>query len=308
MTSTRCDQGELELSLPDAMERWWLPRRPLCCDAYDEQQRRARGQALHYRLIEPNPAALTNLLVVDIDDDSSGYSAVWGHVGMTPNLVAVNPANQHAHAVWVLTDPVCRTEMARLRPLRLCRAVTEGLRRSCDGDAAYTGHLMKNPLSPAWEAEVIARDTYSLAQLAAALEDAGDMPPKSWARTKPARTIGLGRNVTLFDTARLSAYRHVRRMPDRTEAASEELRAAIRATCHEINAGFPEPLPYREVEDTAKSIHKWVTTRFDGWLDGAAVCAATFTVIQAARGRKGGKASGQARRIKSGNLVKEVLQ
>ena len=45
---------------------------------------------------------------------------------MRPNFIAENPANGHCHAGWVLTEPVCRTDMARLKPLKLLHAVTEG--------------------------------------------------------------------------------------------------------------------------------------------------------------------------------------
>ena len=279
-------QGELELRLD--FGQWWLPRRPLCCDEYDRQRRRSRDDALGYRFIEPNPSALTNLLVVDIDDQDARAMALWGHQGMMPNWVAVNPANGHAHAGWVLTYPVCRTDLARLRPLKLLQAVTEGLRRSCDGDAAYTGHLMKNPLHRAWEGELVSEDTYELDQLREALEASGDMPPQSWRRTKRARTQGVGRNCTLFDTARTDAYRMVRRLDARDQAASETLREYIRRDCHEINATLfaADPLPVREVNDTAKSIHKWIVTRSHMWRDGAAANAATFVAVQSARRKK----------------------
>lgn len=306
---TMYTQGDLGLSLPEAWEEWWLPRRPLCCDHYDEQKRRSRQDALSYRMVEPNPSALSNLLVVDIDDEQAEETAIWGHAGMLPNVLTINPANGHAHAVWVLTYPVCRTNAARLKPLKLARVVTEGLRRSCDGDAAYTGHLTKNPLHPAWEAEILTTDTYDLQHLAHVLEDAGDMPPRSWTRTKRARTQGIGRNCTIFDAARTAAYRYVRRLPDRSEASSEALREYVRRTCHEINAAefAADPLPVREVNDIARSIHKWIVTESNMWRDGAAVMAATFTLMQSARGRKGGQASGQARRSKRDDLVKEVL-
>ena len=59
---------------------------------------------------------------------------------------------------------------------------------------------------------------------------------------------------------------------------------------------FSEPLPVAEVDHIARSIHKWIITKSNMWADGPAVYEATFTTIQAARGRKGGKGSGKARR------------
>lgn len=287
-------QGTLALAVP--FERLWLPRRPLCCDDdYSQLRRRSRTDALRCKHIEANPAAQVNMLVVDVDSSEGRLMSLWGHRDMPPNFLAENPANGHVHSIWVLTEPVCRTDMARLKPLKLLRAVTEGLRRSVDGDEGYSGLMMKNPECPAWNGELVREDTYDLPDLVAALEEHGDMPPKSWTRTKRAREVGVGRNCTLFDEARTLAYRQVRRLPDRTPASSGLLREYVRRTCHEINASFPEPLPIREVNDTAKSIHKWITTRSRMWRDGAVANAATFVAIQSARGRKGGKASGEAR-------------
>ncbi|PLS29893.1 replication protein [Bifidobacterium margollesii] len=284
------------MALSDAFLRWYLPMRPRCCDRYDEQRRRPREDALKRRLIEPNPATLCNLLVADIDDEDGRQMALWDHQGFLPNFLAENPANGHVHAGWVLTSPVPTTEYSRRKPIALANAVTEGLRRSCDGDAAYTGHLMKNPLHPAWNSELVREETYGLEELREALEASGDMPPKSWKRTKRARTTGLGRNCTVFGSARVEAYREVRRIPDRTPQSSDMLREYIRRLCHEINAGFPDPLPVREVNQIAKSIHKWITTQSRMWCDGAAVNAAVFSTIQSYRGKKGGKIGG----VKSG--------
>ncbi len=303
-------QPTLELSR--TFEGWWLPRRPLCCDAdYSQLRRRSRADALGYEHIEANTSALVNMLVVDIDAAEGRAMALWNHDGMLPNWLAENPANGHVHAGWVLTQPVCRTELARLKPLKLARSVTEGLRRSCDGDAGYAGLLMKNPLSPVWNSEVVERDTYELQRLVQALQEHGDMPPASWKRTKRARTQGLGRNCTLFDEARTDAYRYVRKLPDRSTASGELLREHVRRTCHQLNAEFADPLPAREVEDIARSIHKWITTRSRMWRDGAVACEATFIAMQSARGRKGGrenKHDGESRYQKYMESMKETAE
>lgn len=71
--------------------------------------------------------------------------ALWDRKDWLPNAVVENPANGHAHAVWALSEPVTRTEYAARKPLAYAAAVTEGLRRSVDGDAAYSGLITKNP-------------------------------------------------------------------------------------------------------------------------------------------------------------------
>ena len=306
--SDEYSQPTLELSR--TFEGWWLPRRPLCCDDdYAALRRRSRADALRCKHIEANPSALVNTIVVDIDDANAKAMALRGHRGMLPNWIAENPANGHAHAGWVLTYPVPRTDMARLRPLKLLHAATEGLRRSCDGDMGYAGLLMKNPEHPAWASEIVEHDTYDLDDLRAALEEAGDMPPASWRRTKRAQTVGLGRNCALFDKARTLAYRYVRRLPDRSEASSEELRLYVRRTCHELNVSlFPDPLPAREVEDIARSIHKWITTRSRMWRDGAVANAATFVAIQSARGHKGGRENKHDGESRYQQLMREAVK
>ena len=56
----------------------------------------------------------------------------------------------------------------------------------------------------------------------------------------------------------------------------------------ELNAEFPEPLAYSEAIAIATRISRWVITRSRLWADGPAVYEATFSTIQAARGRQGG--------------------
>ena len=302
-------QGTLKLSVP--FERLWLPQRPLCCDDdYSRLRRRSRADALRCKHIEANPRALVNMLVVDVDDAEGRAVSLWGHRDMLPNFIVENPANGHTHTVWALSEPVCRTDLARLKPLKYVRDVTEGLRRSCDGDAGYAGLLMKNPECPAWNGELIREDAWTLDQLCKALEASGDMPPRSWRRTKRARTQGIGRNCTIFDEARREAYRYVRRLPDRSPASSDLLREYVRRTCHEINAAaFPgNMLPTREVEDIARSIHKWIVTRSSMWRDGAVANAATFVAIQSARGRKGGRGNKHGKEQRYQRYMREVTK
>lgn len=86
----------------------------------------------------------------------------------------------------------------------------------------------------------------------------------------------------------------------------------MRATCHQLNAAlFADPLPAREVEDIARSIHKWITTRSRMWRDGAVSCEATFIAMQSARGRKGGrenKHDGESRYQKYLEYMKEAAE
>src|SRR5699024_6280075 len=72
---------------------------------------------------------------------------------------------------------------------------------------------------------------------------------------------------------------------------------------HELNAEFTEPLPANEAHQIATSIHKWITTQSRMWADGPTVYEATFTTIQAARGRK----SSESRRTDKRETVYDLI-
>lgn len=267
----------------DLWDRIWLPRRPLATDdPTTGLTRTSRTQALDRRLIETNPAALTSLLAVDVDHPDALIRALWDRADWLPTVVTENPGNGHAHAIWALTAPVATTEYAHRRPLALAAAVTEGLRRSVDGDPAFGGLITKNPLNQDWIAHWVTNHTYGLRELAGHLDDADLMPPTSWRRTRRRNPVGLGRNCCLFETARTWAYREARHHwgdPD-------GLHRAITSTVRDLNAGFSDPLPSSETRAIATSIHKWITTKSRIWKDGPATYEAIFITIQSARGKK----------------------
>ena len=267
----------------DLWDRIWLPRRPLATDdPTTGLTRTSRTQALDRRLIETNPTALTSLLAVDVDHPDALIRALWDRADWLPTVVTENPGNGHAHAIWALTAPVATTEYAHRRPLALAAAVTEGLRRSVDGDPAFGGLITKNPLNGNWSTHWVTSHTYGLNELAGHLDDADLMPPTSWRRARRKNPVGLGRNCTIFETARTWAYREARHHwgdPD-------GLHRAIATTVRDLNAGFSDPLPSSETRAIATSIHKWITTKSRIWKDGPATYEATFITIQSARGKK----------------------
>lgn len=267
----------------DLWDRIWLPRRPLATDdPTTGLTRTSRTLALDRRLIETNPAALTSLLAVDVDHPDALIRALWDRADWLPTVVTENPGNGHAHAIWALTAPVATTEYAHRRPLALAAAVTEGLRRSVDGDPAFGGLITKNPLNGNWSTHWVTSHTYGLRELAGHLDDADLMPPASWRRARRKNPVGLGRNCTIFETARTWAYREARHHwgdPD-------GLHRAIATTVRDLNQNFSDPLPSSETRAIATSIHKWITTKSRIWKDGPATYEATFITIQSARGKK----------------------
>ncbi|MFF5931949.1 replication initiation protein [Streptomyces hydrogenans] len=266
----------------------WLPLRPYATNRFQEGIRRERWPvAMTRRYVEANPSVVSNLLVVDVDRSDAvlrAVSSVGSHP--LPNAVVENPVNGRAHAVWALAEAVTRTEYARRKPLAYAAAVTEGLRRALDGDAAYSGLMTKNPLHTDWSTEWLHGGLHTLGGLEEAL--GGHMPAARWRETKRVRTniTGLGQNCAIFETARTWAYREVRHH----FGSPDTLHAAIHAEVNRRNAEFAEPLPAVEARAIANSIHRWLTTRSRMWKDGAAVYEATFVAIQSARGKKRGQA------------------
>lgn len=262
-------------------EQLWLPLWPYASDQlYEGIYRMSRTHALDRRYIETNPQALSNLLVVDIDHPDALLRAMENRHGWLPNAVVENRTNGHAHAVWALLDAITRTEYAYRKPLAYAAAITEGLRRSVDGDKGYSGLMTKNPVHDDWEASWLTDHLYTLGELQENL--GGYMPPPSWQRTKRRKPVGLGRNCTIFETASKWAYREIRNhWGDPTG-----LRHAINAQVHQLNTEFSEPLPTNEAGHIGSSIWRWITTKSRMWADGPLVYDATFTTIQSARGHK----------------------
>ena len=273
-------------------ETWgqmWLPLWPLASDdLLHGIYRTSRHNALDRRYIEANPQAMSNLLVVDIDHPDALMRAMWNRQQWQPNAVVENPTNGHAHAVWALAEPVTRTEYARRKPVAYAAAVTEGLRRSVDGDKGYSGLMTKNPTHDQWEASWLTDHLYSLDELTEHLTVADFMPPDSWQRTKRKKPVGLGRNCTLFETARTWAYLEIRHH----WGDSSGLVDAISLKAHDLNGQFSEPLPIREAEDIARSISRWIITQSRMWSGGQEAYERKFRSIQTARvGKRWGTTS-----------------
>lgn len=99
---------------------------------------------------------------------------------------------------------------------------------------------------------------------AASYPEWGELLAPMQARADP---VGLGRNCTLFESARVWAYREIRNH----WGDPAGLGRAIEAEAAARNAEFSEPLPVSEVRAIAASIHRWIVTKSRMWADGAAV-------------------------------------
>lgn len=272
---------------PDEWRERYISRYPLVSDDLARgswRERRERGLTRQY--LEVSPKALVTAVVVDVDRPDAvlkAFERPRDHP--TPSWVAVGPTG-HGHVGWWLKAPVVRTDAGRVAPLRHLHRMAEGLRMSLGGDPAYVGLLTRNPLAAG--AEVIWGDAreYSLGDLRTPLA------PSQLPR-RPDRANGLGRNVTLFETARREIYGQ--HDPEMAEADWHRL---VVRHCHNVNSQFDDalggPLPFSEVQATASSISRWTRRN--------------FTMSKAEWHREQGRKSAKVRREKYADITSALLE
>ncbi|MDX5936793.1 replication initiation protein [Acidithiobacillus thiooxidans] len=273
-----------------------LPPKPYCAnDLSAGLQIRPLQTALQRAYIQQNGPGMVWSLVFDIDkpciNQQTGQS-VWEAAGLpVPNLIVMNEKTGRGHLIYHLKAGVCTTEQAHIKPLRYLAAIQRAYTLALGADSGYAGLICKNPYNKCWHLLEKHDATFDLGDLARYVN------LKSKAVKLPSdasESFGLGRNVTMFHTGRKWAYRAVREYwaPNGVSKWSE----AVLERLLTLNGEFPQPLPFVEVKATAKSISGWTWRRMTpaGLQD---LIQRTHTPEQQAeRGRKGGLASGEARR------------
>jgi hypothetical protein len=282
--STTWFQPELEIGWRD---HWHKERLSLAGDTFRTISEYHPDTALTKRYIQANGALVSNAILIDCDrSDAALYALDGGGTGLRPNVITETPTNGHAHLWYFLGTSFVRSERGSLPAIRYAEAITEGLRRLDDGDRGYTGLITKNPVHNSWSTTWVHDHLWGFDEIRDRLGE--HMPARGWRRTKTyqAERVGLGRNVTLFDQIMHWSHREQRHH----FGDSYGLYVALEAQAVEWNREFSTPLPLAEVHAIARSQHKWITTKSRIWRDGKAASDATFTTIQAARGRKSGTA------------------
>lgn len=247
-----------------------LPSRPYCSNDLEQGLIiRPGALALEHRYIQPNPPTARRWLIFDVDRPGAAFSWEDGHLP-APTIITTNPTNGHAHILYGITVPVVTTEAGRAAPLRYAAAVEAAFSEGLGSDRGYSGLITKNPFSPAWNILTPGK-LYELGELA------------EWvdlnSRRARREVVGLGRNCTLFDDLRRWAYQHL----DKHQGGFDSWLQALQRRAEALNT-FPQPLPTQEVSGIAKSVSRWVWTRYKGRLPDQ-----QFSARQAARGRQGGR-------------------
>lgn len=250
----------------------------------------SRSKALGNEYIQVNPARLKYWMVFDVDRNGAAFA--WEDANLPPPAwAAVNRENGHAHLAWGLSAPVSSGDASRIKPMRYAAAIEASFREKLQADVGYSGLITKNPLHKLWDTLRITDHLYDLGELAEYV----DLDRFRLKGKKKPEPVGLGRNCMLFDELRSWAYSAVRRHRESRIYTLWEGECLIKAL--ELNRLFSapfSPLPEKECLNLAKSIAKWTWKRDAGAL-------ARFTARQAAKGKKGGQASGRTRLAASEN-------
>ncbi len=285
-------EGVVSAGSPASVQLDWVdearwPRRPYCTDDLSRGLAvRSLRQALARQYIQANPPHLRCWSIYDCDYE--GAAGAWLDVLPIPTWIARNRLNDHAHLVWGLSAPVL-VDGAGLHdgPVRYLAAVEGGIRAAIRGDPGYSGLITKNPRHPVWDTRTSGA-LYELSKLADYVDLRRHLPK----RGTQAGEIGLGRNCTLFDRLRVWAYPAIRLYRGAGRAAPGAW-CAWQNECYDralsFNGEFTRPLALNEARHVARSVGKWVWQR-----DPAALAA--FQTRQSWKGRRGGAASGLARR------------
>ena len=209
--------------------------------------------------IAPDPPGWMTALRFDIDIDSEGGGAAWIEAELpAPNLVVINPSNGHAHLIYLLGGWI-RTDFgdpSRLKVVRYAAAIERAYAVALGADKAYNGRFHHNPLSDAYVTKVGRDAPYSLVELAQYV----DLVTPA---VKPV-SIGIGRNVEVFDRLRRWAYTAIADWKIGTHDAWHEA-VAHRASqlAAYVGAASPRgPLKQNEVGHIAKSVARWVWERY----------------------------------------------
>jgi hypothetical protein len=214
---------------------------------------------------------LVSYFVFDLDYPESALA--WREENLPePFWVAQNPKNGHVHICYRLLFPYPTTEIASIKPMQYAAKIQAAMARKLKADAGYSRKLTKNPYNPAWRTMYFTDKSYLLDELA-------DYVVVKALR-KSEQEQGLGRNCTMFQQGASWSYTAVMEFK---QAMHPFLMAQrCQRPPKDINAGFPESLPYSEVKATAKSIATWVWQRFS---------EQGLKQWHAEKGRKGGQKS-----------------
>ncbi|MGD2554509.1 replication initiation protein [Escherichia coli] len=258
-----------------------LPHRPYHTDELAFGLRiSGKGRALLARYIQQNQPHAQFWLVFDVDRE--GAAIDWSDLNApAPNITVKNPVNGHAHLLYALNIAVRTAPDASVKALKYAAAIERALCEKLGADVNYSGLICKNPFHLEWQVMEWREEAYTLDELADYLDLSAS------ARRSIDKNYGMGRNCHIFETLRKWAYRAIRQgWPD-----YERWLEAVIQRVEMLNSQLPVPLSAAECRAIGKSVAKYTHRKFS---------PEGFSSVQAARGRKGGKANSSANQSDKG--------
>lgn len=248
-----------------------LPTKPYCTNNLDSGLSiRNKNKALEMLYLQANQPSIQTCLLFDIDIENSFYA--FEDAGLpVPTFITKTPVSGRCHYGYMLKAGVCKTQHARLKPLRYAAAVEAGMASKLPSDQGYAGLITKNPLHEHWSPYWSGAELYELDYLADFVE------LEALKKAEKPKGYGLGRNVNLFDDLRAYAYRSVLKFKskgtyDAWEADLLRIAQGLNRHCNALN-----PLQYNEIKATSRSVSKWTWNNFHSDI---------FSAIQSKRGKK----------------------
>lgn len=248
------------------------------------------GMCDRYPYLQVNPTNSYNSIVLDVDYD---FFTEWDYDKYpTPNVVALNKFNGHAHLFYYLGQSgVHKNKNSSYKSLSYLSAVIFKLSVFIGSDLCYAGLVGKNALCDKWGLMILREQPYSLDELndyCPQIEKDKRIQIYNEARLE-------SRNCQLFDLTRLWAYTNVKQYETADSFFQMVLEKAVG-----YNAGFVNPLGYNEVKSVGKSVANWTWKNNIKWGNDMAWRREVAV--------RGNKKSAQVRREKAQEKKQKVLE
>lgn len=213
--------------------------------------RTSQKRALKMAYIQANEENSISKIVLDLDFD---VIQMWLNNSLaltvpSPNLIVINPKNNHAHLLYLLKTPIHFNWNSSNKAIKFLADVERALIHLWGADTHFNGLLVKNPINSTWETLIGNDRVFDLNDFKPVLEQYQDQCAAASPKEETKVNTVLGRNCALFDSLRHWAYSEWSKADPNTWV-QEVIKKGL-----EMNQElFTSPLGYTEVKATAKSI------------------------------------------------------
>lgn len=256
--------SKFEREEPDTAKEIYkrLPRQMLVTNSLEMGlHSEAKTTGVRRRYIQVNHANLTKMMVFDVDNPISVYD--WKYLDVPlPNILVINPKNNHAHLIYLLSEQnyVCRSTNGRLKDIIQYETIYAQLCQKLNADSRYVQKIMKNPFFNGWNTVVLHQDTYTFEDFFRYVDKSTVTDKTGGSRRSEESYLREqeGRNCTIFEKTRYFAYASLKNFNN--GKTTDDAQAFYEAVAHyaaTLNDVFDTPLGPREMAATVKSIVNW---------------------------------------------------